>query len=150
MKRRLWLIAPAATIAVLMPVGVAVAQGRGPARADGERVGASGSAGPSVPAPNLPSVGDPSPAGWGSTYEPPTPGSGIDTSKLVPGLTATYGAATGGLFSSPPANPASGYVAESGANHPPSVGEIDIYLASDGHQYYRVVNRSSTGTTYSH
>lgn len=97
-----------------------------------------------------PKTGDPSPAGWGSTYQPPQAGSGIDTTKLIPGLTATYGAASGGLFPSPPTDPASGYVAVSATNQIPAVGEIDSFLASDGNVYYRVVNRSPQGVTYSH
>jgi hypothetical protein len=69
---------------------------------------------------------------------------------VIPGLTATYGAATGGLFASPSTDPASGYVAQDSSHQPPAVGEIHSFLASDGKTYYRVVNRTPTGVTYSH
>ena len=140
-SHRLLLLLPLASAAALIPVGVAAARG------DGHAPTSQSSLSPPV-APL--GVGSPTAAGFGSVMEPPRPGSGIDTSRLVPGLTATYGAATGGLFASPPSNPASGYVAEGGQNQPPAVGEIDSYLASDGHTYYRVVNRAQTGVTFSH
>jgi hypothetical protein len=135
MSRRFLLLLPIAGAAVLLPVGIAAAKGSGHA---------------TPPAAPTPPRGAGSDAGWGSVLEPPRPGSGIDTTKLVPGLTATYGAATGGYFASPPTNPASGYVAEDSSHHPPAVGEIHSFLASDGKSYYRVVNRTPTGVTYSH
>ena len=140
MSRRFPLLLPLVSAAIFVPVGIAAAEGGGRS--------ASGAVA-SAPAPAAPR-GLGSDAGWGSVLEPPRPGSGIDTTKVVPGLTATYGAATGGLFASPPTNPASGYVAEDSSHHPPAVGEIHSFLASDGKSYYRVVNRTPSGVTYSH
>jgi hypothetical protein len=142
MSRRFLLLLPIAGAAVLLPVGIAAAH-------SGDRAGArvGGQSAPQAPAAPR-GVG--SDAGWGSVLEPPRPGSGIDTTKLIPGLTVTYGAATGGLFASPPTNPASGYVSADAHNKPPAVGEIDSFLSSDGKTYYRVVNRTPTGTSYSH
>jgi hypothetical protein len=143
-NRRLLFIAPLGAAAALIPIGLASASG----------YGQSGDPAPAVrtgkaPAPRLPSPGEQSAVGWGSSYQPPLPGSGIDTSKLVPGLTVTYGAATGGLFPSAPSAD-SGYVPVSTTNHPPARGEIDGFLGNDGHTYYRVVNRGPNGVTYSH
>lgn len=138
--RRLLLLIPAAGAAALIPIGAAFArEGR-------HQTTPSPSGVATVPA----SAGDPSAAGWGSVLEAPRAGSAINTSQLVPGLNVTYGAASNGLLSSPPTNSAGGFVAEDASNHPPSVGEIDSFLASDGRMYYRVVNRAAGGVTYSH
>ena len=128
---RLLILLPLTALAGLIPAGIAAA------KLD---------PGTAVSRPPTPAAATPGAA----VLEPPRPGSGIDTSKLVPGLTATYGAATGGLFYSPPIDPASGFVAEDAQHQPPAVGEIHSYLASDGKVYYRVVNRSPTRVTYSH
>ena len=138
---RLIALVPVAAAAALVPIGVAAAR----------EGGHSPTSQPVISTPIQPlQAGSPSAAGFGSVMEPPRAGSGIDTSKLVPGLTATYGAATGGLFASPPTNPGSGYVAVDSQHQAPAVGEIHSYLASDGKVYYRVVNRTPSGVTYSH
>ena len=128
---RLLVLAPVTALAGLIPAGIAAA------KLD---------PGTAVSRPATPAV---APSG-ATVLEPPRPGSGIDTSKLVPGSTALYGAATGGLFWSPPTDPASGFVAEDAQHQPPAVGEIHSYLASDGKVYYRVVNRTPTMVTFSH
>src|SRR5258708_21102344 len=113
MNRHFVAVVPLAVAAGIIPFGLASAQS-GPSGPSGRsRVGA-------VQGPRTPSVGNPSPVGWGSTYQAPRPGSGVDTTKTIPGLTATYGAATGGLFPSPPSDPASGFSQESPTEHPPA------------------------------
>ena len=150
MNHRLRLLVPALTGAAVLSIGVAAAASAlGADTSPSPEPSTAGTGRTAASGPAFPSVGDPSPVGWGSTYQAPLPGSGIDVTKDIPGLNVPYGAATGGLFASVP-DPASGYVQTSASNHPPAVGEIDSFLANDGHEYYRVVNRGPHGTTYSH
>ena len=141
MQYRNFALAGLAVAVILGPVGVAMADD-GPAGSQ-PITRAVRNFGP-------PRVGDSSPAGGGTIYQLPLAGSGIDPSKNIPGLSVPYGAATGGLFPSPPTDPTSGYVQLSATNQRPSIGEIDSYMSSDGHIYYRVVNRGHGVVTYSH